>query len=66
METNFEVKVVGVKYTCDKCKEGEMIYQAGIGTMLLTSPPQFEHTCTNCEFKQNLSKKYPTIEYKGV
>ncbi|MED2129060.1 hypothetical protein P4V88_26680 [Bacillus thuringiensis] len=26
MEQRFEVKPIGVKYICDSCEEGEMIY----------------------------------------
>ncbi|OUB35850.1 hypothetical protein BK737_05020 [Bacillus thuringiensis serovar palmanyolensis] len=66
METTFKVNVVGVNYICDKCKEGGMLYQEGRGRTLLTNPPQFENTRTKCGFKQKLSKKCPTIEYKRV
>jgi len=66
METNFEVKTVGVEYTCDKCEEGEMFHQEGRDTMLLTDPPRFEHVCTKCGYKQTFLKRYPTVEYKRV
>ncbi|PFR59003.1 hypothetical protein COK36_20065 [Bacillus cereus] len=61
MEQRFEVKPIGVKYICDSCEEGEMIYT---GEMLFFNPPTFKHTCNNCDSNQNFIEKYPLIRYQ--
>lgn len=62
MEKTFEVLPVAIKYICDVCNEGEMVYLDG--KIAFSNPPQFQHKCTYCEHLQCFTKKYPTIEYK--
>lgn len=61
MERKFTVKPVGVKYICDSCGEGEMIYT---GDIIFSDPPKFKHTCSNCDINQNYSEKYPLVRYQ--
>lgn len=60
MEQFFDIIPKEVKYQCDNCKEGEMVYK---GNMLMTNPPQFTHECSYCKTEQVFYEKYPTIKW---
>lgn len=61
-EKRVEVKVYQVTYTCDECDEGEML---AVGFALMSSPPQYPHTCNNCGFTKNFRGiKYPKTVYE--
>jgi hypothetical protein len=55
-----KVNVYEVNYGCDKC--GEIMKFNGMS--LMSSPPQYPHTCPECGYSVNLEMTYPTIEYK--
>lgn len=64
MECDFKVEPIGVKYMCDKCSDGEMIFtQNSIWNII---PPQYEHKCDSCGGVLMLEKKYPIIKYKRI
>lgn len=62
MEERFEVRPYGVKYTCDYCNKGEML-PTGKNNWS-TDLPQIEHWCDKCNYKVDLSEKYPLIRYE--
>ena len=62
-EFECEVQVVGLKYICDNCNNGEMYFN---GVMLHIDPPLFEHQCDTCGNVQNLKTKYPTFEVRRI
>lgn len=55
-----EVKVYEVKHYCDKCHVPTYFS----GQVFMTAPAQYQHICPNCKTNHNLSKSYPSIEYK--
>lgn len=63
MEKEIKVVPYRVEYVCDKCGEGEMCPN---GIMKLTSPPKWEHQCTNivCNNRENFFEEYPYIRYR--
>lgn len=56
------VNMQTVYYLCDNCKIGSL-RESGKGICLLTQPPQYRHTCTNCRSEYTLNKLYPYVEY---
>lgn len=50
-----------VNYVCDEC--GSPMVSSGM--TLLTSPPQYVHTCENGH-RKNLREQYPTFRYKTL
>jgi uncharacterized Zn finger protein len=61
-EIKQEVKMFSVDMICDKCGKGKMEYKDGM--MLLTDPPKFKHTCSNCGYVETYFCKYPKLEYQ--
>lgn len=47
------------EYQCDDCKQGSMVRDKAPGSIQLTLPPKFKHTCTQCESVSWLSDDYP-------
>ena len=43
---------------CPICNSGWM---RPTGIVVPNNPPQFEHRCTNCNYKQNYSVRYPYV-----
>jgi RNase P subunit RPR2 len=62
VEIKHEVKTFLVDMICDKCNEGKMEYTDG--NILLTEPPQFKHTCSNCGHVETYFTRYPRTEYQ--
>ena len=63
-EIRNEVKVFRTKYICDKCLEGEMVFD---GRSTLSIPPSHHHTCTKCDNKKYIDRvKYPDIVYEDI
>jgi hypothetical protein len=60
-EQRYELKPFGVRYVC-KCGN-EMEYT---GQMLMSDPPQFVHLCNECNSKENLREKYPTVRWEAI
>lgn len=63
-EIKQEVKMFSVDMICDKCNEGKMEYKDGM--MLLTDPPKFSHSCSNCGHVETYLYKYPRLEYEYI
>ena len=59
-EELFEVKPIGVRYICEFCNEGEMIYSASSNTVQALYP----HKCSKCHKDMMLPKIYPYIEWR--
>jgi len=53
---NVQTKQVDCK--CDKCKVG---YMRPNGIVYMTNPPQYEHICTSCGYKQSYGVRYPYV-----
>ena len=47
-----------VDQPCPKCGQG---YMRPNGIVTMSNPPQFEHTCTACGYKQLYNVRYPQI-----
>jgi len=59
------IMTVQVSYLCDTCNKGEML---PTGSILLSHPPQYPHTCNNptCDNRANFKERYPTVRYVEV
>ena len=64
MESEFKVEPYGVKYVCEKCGVGEMLYTNRSDWSV--APPQHEHKCPKCSAVVMLEEKYPIIRYKRI
>lgn len=64
LEETYKIEPIGVKYICDKCKEGEMLPTGN--NDWATNPPQFEHACTFCNQIENFEEKYPLVRFKVI
>lgn len=64
MEKEFTVEPICIKYICDNCNEGEM-RPTGINDWE-SSPPKFQHKCTECGAEKTFEEKYPLIRYKSI
>lgn len=62
-EMKLEVKTFRIIYQCEDCTVGVL---KPTGVAFMTSPPKYEHQCTNCEKKQFFSKKYPRIIHEEI
>ena len=62
-EVKFNVKTSGVKYICEKCKNGVMM---PTGMKTTEEPPKFQHKCSACGDLQLLDRTYPAIEYTVI
>lgn len=60
-EVKIPMTVVKKEYICPVCMGG---YMKQTGTLFLTNPPIYEHTCENCGQTQEFKKQYPSIEYE--
>lgn len=54
------VTAVRVRHRCDKCRQA---YYKFTGFTQMSSPPKYQHVCTNCGDTVYFSLRYPTIEY---
>ena len=65
-ERTFDIKPVGVKYICEFCNEGEMVYENNqpiFVETINTQPVMHSHVCTKCGKTMLLPKMYPYIEW---
>ena len=63
-EEAFKIHPVGVRYKCEFCNVGEMIYvNEPVQLMLDTNPPLKKHKCNKCGGEMQLPKIYPYIEW---
>ena len=63
MEEFTEIKTLKINYLCQDCHKGFLI---ATGKLLFSNPPQFIHTCSHCNEKTTLSKKYPYTIQKEI
>lgn len=61
-ERTFPIQHVGVKYICEHCGEGEMLFVPD-NDILLTFPPMFKHRCNKCGGELSLPRQYPYIKW---
>lgn len=54
-------KITKINYKCPKCKKGHLV-AAEHANVLLTSPPQIQHNCTECKYMTYLTTSYPYNE----
>ena len=66
MEKRVEVKTYMVYKICPECEDGKMLYEDGIGSILLTYPAQFLHRCDKCGYELTYLDRYPKIEYEEI
>ena len=57
-EEIFNITPIGVRYICEFCNNGEMIYVPGKEDMGL-----YPHKCDKCDKTMMLPKIYPYIEW---
>lgn len=62
MEIKKDLKVVLVRMTCDKCKQGEMV--RANKDAIFTAPLRYEHICKVCGNRKTYSASYPSIRYE--
>lgn len=62
LEKRVEVKTYMVKAICEKC-DGEYVYN---GSVLMTYPAKYSHTCSYCGNVQTFDCRYPTVEYVEI
>lgn len=58
------LRQIGVRYRCDECEQGEMIYVADHGPHVSdlrwpASPPRYKHLCNKCGATKELARTYP-------
>lgn len=65
-ERTFDIKPIGVKYICEFCNEGEMVYENDhpiIVEAINIKPTLYRHVCRSCGKTMQLPKMYPYIEW---
>lgn len=64
-EEAFELKPVGIRYICEFCNEGEMIYDSSENVVIvpLNRSTMIPHKCNKCGKDMKLPKTYPYIEW---
>lgn len=66
-ERRVEVRPFGVRYTCDSCKQGEMIALAGTQAFVQEQGQIYiRHMCSLCRNMVAFTEKYPTVRYEDV
>lgn len=63
-EKLFEVNPIGVKYICEFCNVGEMIY-APDRVIDAHDLRRIPHICSNCNKEMILPKIYPYVEWQS-
>ena len=65
-EEMFEIRPVGIRYKCEFCNEGEMIYNnPGMiaAEDFYQKPIMHNHVCNKCGKEMLLPKMYPYVEW---
>lgn len=57
-EVQCSARLIGVRYICDDCEEGEMERVEGAGVQL-TDPMRWPHKCNKCGHNATLTQSYP-------
>lgn len=63
MEKELPISTYIVKYFCDSCETGEVIFHNPHINPLLPPPTKFEHFCDRCKMSYNLPVQYPHLRY---
>ena len=67
-EVTFEVKPIGVAYTCEFCHKGEM--EADTSRLIVVDAANglqmIKHFCNSCGAQMDLPRVYPYIEWEKV
>lgn len=72
MEIKKEVKIYKIYKVCPRCKKGHMVSADSytiFNNFLFGDSIKYEHTCSNCGYKEEYDKIYPfeeTEEEPGV
>ena len=59
-EEQFKVNPVGVKYICDDCGKGELIYKHMDHT---NGVYVYTHECPSCNHLFAMNEKFPTVRF---
>ena len=59
-----EVRQIQTSQVDEKCPVCQQGYMRPTGIILTSQPPLFEHKCTNCNYKQNYTVRYPYIVHE--
>lgn len=62
-EEAFKIVPIGIRYKCEVCSEGEMLYENNRDAITLEYPQLFNHKCNKCGMILRLPKIYPYIEW---
>ena len=54
-----EIKTKQIDERCPICGDKNSGWMRPTGIVSQTTPPQFEHKCTQCGYKQTYSVRYP-------
>lgn len=54
-----EIRNVQVKQADEKCPVCQKGWMRPNGIVIDSNPPQYEHLCTNCQYKQMYPIRYP-------
>ena len=66
-ERRVEVRPFGVRYTCDACKQGEMLALGGTQALVQEGGQVLvRHVCNVCRTMATFGEKYPTVRYEDV
>lgn len=49
------------KLICEKCNEGELVFNPSEEELITRELNNYRHTCTNCDNEQRLEKIYPSV-----
>lgn len=61
-EQQFEVRPTGVKYICDHCGVGELVYVRFLPEQY-NDPNNYVHQCPHCKNEVALKEKFPTVRF---
>ena len=67
-ERTFTIRPIGIKYICEFCNEGEMIYKNSdpiIMELVNNQPIMHPHVCSKCGKSMLLPKMYPYVEWES-
>ena len=67
MEQKIKVNTFMLNYECDKCKEGQMIFQRKAKKGIDNKSMLYMHRCSKCSVIQDIkNKQYPAMRYEKV
>ena len=67
MELKTKVNTYILNYQCDKCKDGQMIYQGKAKKGIDNKSIMYLHRCNKCSIIQDIKgKQYPQMRYEKL